>query len=444
MSTQIIDNFKLNTNLPIDSRIVASGSVARDAIVWKYDGLRVYDISDHVPYVWIGTTSSGTWSSENLLGVSGTGTASYFAVFNSLNVIKSSNIYQSGSYVGINKNNPTHALDVNGTVYATNLKGDGSLITNINASNISSGNLSLNRMPSGTANWLLGVHHSGGIAQYKDPNLLTVGYSLTSYNSNVASNSSSTLCNIYFGTQSGASDSALKYNSNLKFKPSTGQIFVGGGTESNPGLVLGGGTNDGLYYNGSYIGLTIGGDSKIKIAGLGNILAKDGYTSGHAPYLISPAFSFMSDSQTGMYRKAASTIGFVTTGVDRVIISDNGLSVGGGSVFSQMFIGKLKVGHVTGGGASAQIINATGFSIYGIPTWNAGTEEVRFYIMTNVAFKSSTFSVICSIDDAVQNKHYQISCLGNNTGPYRFWFSVQRDSWSLDEYVTFSFIAFCN
>lgn len=267
MSTQIIDNFRLNANLPIDSRIVASGSVARDSIVWKYDGLRVYDTSDHIPYVWIGTTYSGTWSSENLLGVSGNGTASYFALFDSSNVIKSSNIFKSGSYIGINKNNPNYELDVNGFINASNFLGDGSLITNISASNIV-GNLSLSVMPIGSNGFILSTN--GSSCFYKNPNTVTVGYSNLSYKSNVVSNSSSDLCNIYFGTQSAFNESELKYNSNLKFKPSTAQLFIGGGTASTPGL------------------------------------------------------AFVSDSLTGIYNPSSNSIGFVTNGVKRVEIGNTG------------------------------------------------------------------------------------------------------------------------
>jgi len=58
MSIQIVDNFQINVAKPVDSRIVASGSVARDNIPYKYEGLRVFDTSNGVSYVWYG----GTWS----------------------------------------------------------------------------------------------------------------------------------------------------------------------------------------------------------------------------------------------------------------------------------------------------------------------------------------------------------------------------------------------
>lgn len=42
--------FQVNTALPIDNRIVASGST-RNSIPYKYEGLRVFDTSDSIPYV---------------------------------------------------------------------------------------------------------------------------------------------------------------------------------------------------------------------------------------------------------------------------------------------------------------------------------------------------------------------------------------------------------
>ena len=53
----------------------------------------------------------------------------------------------------------------------------------------------------------------------------------------------------------------------------------------------------------------------------GNILGNDG--TGAA----SPSYSFDTDTDTGMYRAASNTIGFSTAGVERVLISNNGLDL---------------------------------------------------------------------------------------------------------------------
>ena len=61
MAIEIIDGFKLSTAVPVDSRIVASGSSARSSIPYKYDGLRVFDTFDSIAYVWM----NNNWASEN-------------------------------------------------------------------------------------------------------------------------------------------------------------------------------------------------------------------------------------------------------------------------------------------------------------------------------------------------------------------------------------------
>jgi hypothetical protein len=48
----IADQFKVNISLPIDSRIVASGSTARNAIPYKYDGLVIYDGHHRLTTTW--------------------------------------------------------------------------------------------------------------------------------------------------------------------------------------------------------------------------------------------------------------------------------------------------------------------------------------------------------------------------------------------------------
>jgi len=71
MAINIQDQFNVNISLPIDSRIVASGSTARNAISYKYDGLRVFDTSDRKTYVWSSSTS--TWTIPDISGAGDTG-----------------------------------------------------------------------------------------------------------------------------------------------------------------------------------------------------------------------------------------------------------------------------------------------------------------------------------------------------------------------------------
>jgi hypothetical protein len=110
MSIQIITGFSLNNTDPIDTRIVASGSTGRDAIPYKYEGLRVFDLSNNRPYVYVGAT----WSVEVSDQVSGlTGS---IGKFTSSSIISDSDIYQIGtgltSKFGFGTSNPLGFVQV--------------------------------------------------------------------------------------------------------------------------------------------------------------------------------------------------------------------------------------------------------------------------------------------------------------------------------------------
>jgi hypothetical protein len=68
MSIKIVDGFDVISNVPIDSRIVASNSAIRDAIEYKYDGLKVFVIDDRFTYVWNDSTSSWGLDSSDITG----------------------------------------------------------------------------------------------------------------------------------------------------------------------------------------------------------------------------------------------------------------------------------------------------------------------------------------------------------------------------------------
>lgn len=147
MAIQIIDGFQVNTALPIDNRIVASGSVARNAIPYKYHGLRVFDISNNIPYVWNGAS----WISENASGIVGSGTTDYFPLYTSSNVISNSFLYQDGGTIKTGDDGGGADLvqisPYYGSVVAQGgFYGPGTSITNISATNITTGTLPLSRL----------------------------------------------------------------------------------------------------------------------------------------------------------------------------------------------------------------------------------------------------------------------------------------------------------
>lgn len=175
MSIQIIDNFQINKAIPIDSRIVASGSSERNAIVYKYTGLKVFDTSDNNTYVWYNSTwnlDAGGGGGGG--GLSGTGTTGYLAQFTAPASLGDSLIWQDGTTVGIGGSpaSSAAALDVTGLIKGTSLAGNGSAITNVGASNIL-GTLAYSNLPNGTNGNVL----VAGTVQpsYKSPSTLSVG-----------------------------------------------------------------------------------------------------------------------------------------------------------------------------------------------------------------------------------------------------------------------------
>lgn len=105
MSIQLITGFTVNNSTPLDNRIVASGSVARNSIPYKYTGLRVFDTSNNRGYYYNGSTFSAEVT-DQVNGVAG-----YVPVFTSQNYIGNSGVFQVNSgterRIGINTTNPT-------------------------------------------------------------------------------------------------------------------------------------------------------------------------------------------------------------------------------------------------------------------------------------------------------------------------------------------------
>lgn len=224
MAIQIIDGFQVNVSSPIDNRIVASGSAARNAIPYKYEGLRVYDLSDNVPYVFY----NNAWISENQSGVSGTGTAFYFPRFSSSNVLTNSFLYQDGDVLktdDVGSGVDLIQLDAwYGSVTAQSFWGDGNQITNINGNNLQIGSTPINKLVNGSTGWIL----SGGAGSpiWTNPTQISVGTSSVA-NTIVVNNNTSNATNYlaFVGNTSG--NNALRAASNLSYNPATGLLSVG-------------------------------------------------------------------------------------------------------------------------------------------------------------------------------------------------------------------------
>jgi hypothetical protein len=72
----VTTNFRIQTNLPIDNRMVATDLTARDAIntLYRFEGLKVYVLSNQTNYQLVGGITNANWQTLNLIGYSvGTG-----------------------------------------------------------------------------------------------------------------------------------------------------------------------------------------------------------------------------------------------------------------------------------------------------------------------------------------------------------------------------------
>jgi len=104
MSIQLITGFTVNNSTPLDNRIVASGSTARNSIPYKYVGMRVFDTSNNRGYYYNGSTFSAEITDQV------NGAVGYVPLFTSQNYIGSSGVFQFSTgtekRIGVGTNNP--------------------------------------------------------------------------------------------------------------------------------------------------------------------------------------------------------------------------------------------------------------------------------------------------------------------------------------------------
>ena len=232
MAIQIIDGFQVNTALPIDNRIVASGSTARNAIPYKYEGLRVFDTSDSVPYVWV----NNAWQSENAAGISGAGTTNYLPIYTSSNVLGNSLLYQT-SYPTfliktVNTGSGADKVIINastGLVTGVNFSGGGSNITGIVGSNINNSTIEVDGSSSKIINGSTGQVLISGVTntRWTNQSLLFVGTASSSIfsliNNTTSSSATHHLTFVPNGTWNNiTATSSIRANSaDLTYNPST-------------------------------------------------------------------------------------------------------------------------------------------------------------------------------------------------------------------------------
>jgi hypothetical protein len=323
---QIIDGFTVNTSQPIDDRLVTSGTASRNAIVYKYNGLRVYDISAKQPYVWDGTV----WTSENSSTVTITlpTTGGHIPVFNGTSQITNSLITQvpvgsSGvKYVNIANGNYDYALKVNGIIVAdTGFEGNGNGLFNLKAEKII-GTLDVDKIKPTTATdgvYILksGVSTPEWVKLSSIPSSDIPSSSATldiSYSNQGVSNS----YYLFFGPTTGQSKyyqttggDALKFVPRVNGVSEGAQLQIPNGSETAPSIGFSTNNNTGIYRAGwNILGISSAGKEKIRITETGVVIKSNVITEATLKVSNPGGRPFVALYGTGGDSKMAGTIGF--------------------------------------------------------------------------------------------------------------------------------------
>ena len=247
---QIIDGFKLNASTPIDSRFVVADDTERTNITYLYHGLRVWQKNTNTPWFYDGTQ----WVSELDLVVTGSGTVNSIPKVTSSSplVVGDSQISDDGTIVNI-----TNDLTV-----GNNITFSGSLNGTIDANNITTGILSLNRLETGTTNGQV-LQMSGGVPSWVNLNTLSIG---TSDSSNTVkinnTNSSGSYRLVLCDGSIGSSKQLYSNNNGIKVREASGElrILAHDGAVDRPPYSFDNSDKTGIYSPGSnQIGLSVDG-----------------------------------------------------------------------------------------------------------------------------------------------------------------------------------------
>lgn len=301
---QIIDGFKVNSINPVDSRFVVADAVERDGITYKYHGLRVWQLDTNTPYFWDGVN----WKSELDLVVTGTGSSDFIPKVTNSNPlqINDSQISDDGNTVSI----------INDLSVGNDITFSGNLNGQLNADNITSGNLDLSRLQTGSSGDVLQMGST--TPSWVSLSSISIGSSTNTENVKVIQTISSNEYKLILRESTsllGVNLPLYSYNSGLLFSDSSGSmcILAHNGSPSDPPYSFDSSPGTGMYSPGSNkIGFSVGDAEKVRIDTNG-FKTIDGNVG-------KPSMSFINDDDTGMYRPGSNQIGFSAGGVEKVRI----------------------------------------------------------------------------------------------------------------------------
>jgi hypothetical protein len=359
MAIEIIDGFKLSSPRPIDDRIVASGSTARNAIIYKYEGLRVFDTSDGIPYVWL----SNTWKKENETGLSVpltitpgyTATSTYRAgqilkVLNANKLLTNSNMFEvefitptgtiTGKTIAINHTDgstvdSTTKLHVVGTIRATGFSGNGANITNIIPSNFdtSTTKIQISQINPGAANYVLRTNSTGTSIEWVPASSLSSG---TVVNSAPTSGGiSGTIHYLTFATDAVPQAFLQVYKTSgqaIGVIPANGQIAVKStSTPSTPPYSFNGFLTSGVYLSAAdQVSISSGGNQRLEVSS-NSVRIPSGSSAVTLGLIFGGNGTTFNTSNYGLY-KQANYISTVVNSDEVLRVFSTGSSQGSGSV----------------------------------------------------------------------------------------------------------------
>lgn len=252
MAIEIIDGFQLNSPLPIDNRTVVNDLTERDNILYKYEGLKVFVLSDGTTHVWY----NNQWQVDNSKSVTTSNTSTnYIPKLTSSNTITNSVIYEIGGNIGIGATalSVNEKLKVNGNIVVvgngSKFIGDGSGLSNINASNLI-GSISVNNISNGATNSVIISGPTKPIwASLSD---LKVGEATNTNNVFVTNDTTSTNSAFISIVSNTGTYTNIKSATNLRYIPSKNQLLLHNvGTSSAPTISFYNSSTTGIYRNNS-------------------------------------------------------------------------------------------------------------------------------------------------------------------------------------------------
>lgn len=333
MAYTIYDGFNIQfgtiggtDSVPVDYRIVADDASQRTSILYKYDGLKVFQRDNRLSYIWNSSTSN--WDLDTS-GVSATGSTNYVVKITGSTatglVLGNSALFNNGTLVGLNTIDPKEVFQINGGAsqplvfhkggstiigynwyynsgdnYFNNTKGSAQIVFS------DAGDLNFKNRPSN------GVFNTSSVYISNDGkvgiNTVSPTYSLQTTGDIGLAGS------LWFTNISNTrihSDGFTLYfkvaNTNMLQLTDDGYVYLTGG--------------NGMFLSGNGDGVSIDSTTSVNIqkitSGVTNIGGVIRIANGS---VSAPILSFSASNTTGIYSPATGQIGFSTGGTNRMTI----------------------------------------------------------------------------------------------------------------------------